>query len=368
MFKKLDQRRQNFYKKVAEMFKRISQNKSTLKTEVYSTNSPNRYHALLHKVLLNGKLLLDINKKTDYMQNKYLGCIIIYEIINGKLRNDGYRRKFTKALGSNKFVEPKERVYVRINTNKGNINDLSELEIEKTCVENVFKITDCKIKNMSVKKYIESNLQGQVKIQSLESCLPAFILNPEENSTIIDATAAPGNKTTHLSCLLKNTGEILAYEKDKSRFEILEEQVKNYGAKNIQCFHQDFLTVDPTSIKPDYITVDPSCSGSGIHIDYNKNDERIAKLKNFQCMMLNHALKFQAKKVIYSVCSIHEEEGEQVVQEALEKNPNYELDTIGDFWSQRGKKEYEFSEKVVRSNATEEGSKGFFIALFKKKE
>lgn len=36
-------------------------------------------------------------------------------------------------------------------------------------------------------------------LQSKASCLPAHALNPEQGWTVLDACAAPGNKTTHLA-------------------------------------------------------------------------------------------------------------------------------------------------------------------------
>ena len=36
-------------------------------------------------------------------------------------------------------------------------------------------------------------------LQSKSSCMPAHALNPEPGWTVLDACAAPGNKTTHLA-------------------------------------------------------------------------------------------------------------------------------------------------------------------------
>ncbi len=63
--------------------------------------------------------------------------------------------------------------------------------------------------------------QGKIIIQDKASCFPAFILNPPHGATVIDACAAPGNKTSHLSAIMKNTGTIFAFDADKRRLETL---------------------------------------------------------------------------------------------------------------------------------------------------
>jgi putative methyltransferase len=51
---------------------------------------------------------------------------------------------------------------------------------------------------------------GRVILQDKASCFPAFVLAPPSHprSVIIDATAAPGNKTSHLSALMGNQGKV----------------------------------------------------------------------------------------------------------------------------------------------------------------
>jgi hypothetical protein len=41
--------------------------------------------------------------------------------------------------------------------------------------------------------------QGALLLQSRASCMPAHALRPEPGWQVIDACAAPGNKTTHLA-------------------------------------------------------------------------------------------------------------------------------------------------------------------------
>ena len=50
---------------------------------------------------------------------------------------------------------------------------------------------------------------------------------------VIDACAAPGNKTVHLAALMKGKGKIIACELNKERVERLKNNVKLSGATSI---------------------------------------------------------------------------------------------------------------------------------------
>ena len=55
---------------------------------------------------------------------------------------------------------------------------------------------------------------GKVILQDKASCFPATVLardTHERHGDFVDATAAPGNKTTHLSALLGNKGKVNAF-------------------------------------------------------------------------------------------------------------------------------------------------------------
>lgn len=51
---------------------------------------------------------------------------------------------------------------------------------------------------------------GRLILQDKASCFPAIVLSPPTSPgcVIIDATAAPGNKTSHLSALMGNQGKV----------------------------------------------------------------------------------------------------------------------------------------------------------------
>ena len=202
---------------------------------------------------------------------------------------------------------------------------------------------------------------GAVILQDKASCFPSKVLMEgweEGEGLCLDATAAPGNKTSHISALMGNKGRLYAFERSPFRFKTLEKMLMLASCSNILAQRADFLDTDPYS--SDYaevtrILLDPSCSGSGIvnRLDYlleddvvNESDakaERLEKLSAFQLQMILHAFKFpMAKRIVYSTCSIHEEEDERVIMKALESNRQWKLAPRTEVlasWERRGRPE-----------------------------
>ncbi|RMY98391.1 hypothetical protein D0860_08520 [Hortaea werneckii] len=115
---------------------------------------------------------------------------------------------------------------------------------------------------------------GQIILQDKASCFPAYLLNPgSSEGDVIDACAAPGNKTTHLAAILaekdNQNAKVIACEKNDLRSQTLAKMTKLAGGeKSITVkAKQDFMRLDPSAKEFRNVTallLDPSCSGSGI--------------------------------------------------------------------------------------------------------
>ncbi|KAG6899090.1 hypothetical protein C0993_000994 [Termitomyces sp. T159_Od127] len=88
---------------------------------------------------------------------------------------------------------------------------------------------------------------GKIILQDKASCFPAAVLAPPatDSTFVIDATSAPGNKTSHISALMQNKGKLFAFERDKKRFKTLLTMLSRAGCRNVEPINADFLTVDP---------------------------------------------------------------------------------------------------------------------------
>lgn len=243
-------------------------------------------------------------------------------------------------------------------------------------------------------------LDGRLIAQDKASCIPAQVLLGELDHIskdwieVIDATAAPGNKTTMMSSMIGRNGKVWAFERDKQRYEVLKEMINLAGCTNVECIHGDFLAISPADRRFKNVTrimVDPSCSGSGIcnRLDHltqtdpieGRDDDRIQSLSRFQTTIVSHALRFPSVcQVSYSTCSIWKEENEEVVLRILNKPEMKELGwTLKDLkapfinhhkipWHREGelvsREEKQLTDRMLRFDPTQDATIGFFVAVF----
>ncbi|RMY68813.1 hypothetical protein D0863_06857 [Hortaea werneckii] len=160
--------------------------------------------------------------------------------------------------------------YSRSNTVRGTLSGGNEkrLHIDKH-IPNLLAISP-NIDLTTTKAY----KSGQIILQDKASCFPAYLLNPgSSEGDVIDACAAPGNKTTHLAAILaekdNQNAKVIACEKNDLRSQTLTKMTKLAGGeKSITVkAKQDFMRLDPSAKEFRNVTallLDPSCSGSGI--------------------------------------------------------------------------------------------------------
>ncbi len=217
---------------------------------------------------------------------------------------------------------------IRVNTIKTNVKKVSELlkslgyEINTVPWYNDALII--KNKNEDDIKQLSIYKNGEIYLQSLSSMLPALILNPKENESVLDMAAAPGSKTTQIACLTNNNALITACEKNKIRLEKLKYNLKMQGAIRVTILNEDASKLDDF-FSFDKILLDSPCTGSGT-INLNKNVIFTEKyLNNLVCTqkeLLKKAIKLLKKghEMVYSTCSILSDENENVLKSFLNEN------------------------------------------------
>ena len=223
------------------------------------------------------------------------------------------------------------KVTLRVNTIKTNSSN-----IEKVLEENNIKykkvswysegyiienVKETEIENLDIYK------NGEIYLQSLSSMLPPIILEPKENTDILDMTAAPGGKTTEIATLVGNKARITAIEMNKIRAQKLKYNVEKQGATCVYIMEQDARKLNDF-FSFDNVLLDAPCSGSGT---ININDTKLEKIFTEQLIkksiksqneLLKKAIKVLKKgsKMVYSTCSILQEENENIIENVLKEN------------------------------------------------
>lgn len=229
----------------------------------------------------------------------------------------------------------KRKTTFRINTLKSNSNEVED-ELNKNSIkfkkveyiENAYILEEANEKDL---EKLQIYNEGKIYVQSLSSMLPPIILNPRENADILDMTSAPGSKTTQIACLVNNNANITACEMNNIRAEKLKYNVEKQGASSVYIMIKDARQIDDF-FKFDQILLDAPCSGSGTlnfndeNIDKYFTENLIKKSSKTQLALLKKALNIikQGEEIVYSTCSILEEENENIINEVL-KNKNIEI-------------------------------------------
>jgi 16S rRNA (cytosine967-C5)-methyltransferase len=168
---------------------------------------------------------------------------------------------------------------------------------------------------------------GRWWVQDAAAAIPARLLDLPANSRVLDLCAAPGGKTAQL---VKAGYAVTALDADAKRMERL--------AGNLERLHYSAQTVvaDATTYAPEEpfagIVLDAPCSATGTfrrhpEVLWHRSLSDIAGRVRLQRNLLRNAAKCLAPGgvLIYCVCSLEPDEGEQQAQWVLANLPELEL-------------------------------------------
>lgn len=341
-------------------------NESVALIKKYDKKSSGFVNAILRNVIRNKENIMEIDKKdiVEYLSIKYsYNQWLIRKWI------EEFGQEFTEDLLEANSEKP--NLYIRANTLKINrdelINKLREQGIDCSKVNGIDE--SIMVKNL---KNIENNKlfkEGYFTVQDISSMLVGKVANPKEEKLVLDVCSAPGGKTTHLGTIMKNTGQVISRDIFDHKLKLINNTVKRLGLKNIKVENFDALNIDENSIdKFDYVICDVPCSGMGIikrkpEIKFKKEEE-IKDLPIIQKKILNNASKYVklGGNLIYSTCTIHDEENINVVKEFLNVNDNFELVPIDEVNVDLDNQDKGY----IKIYPNIHGMDGFFIAKLKR--
>ncbi|CAH0485631.1 unnamed protein product [Peronospora farinosa] len=449
------------YKEAATLLYKLEKRQGGLKSLAYADSTVHkrssfalvcetlRYKPLLRKLLAAlPECHRALKTPKDATEPSALVFVTLYDLLFGrqKIQGGGYvkkallqhetafraalaRLKIKHKVASNEALLPPENRqqhlalprYVRVNTLLASSEEIEAFTREFGAKQDR-DVRDLLVLPSGTELHEhEMVISGKLVLQDKASCFPAFVLHGEHTDAkdkqgdVIDACAAPGNKTSHLAMLLQQQdgdGEdgitrkrrVFAFDRSAKRLELLKRRMELAGAAaRVQAELQSFLEVpvdDEMYRNVRSILLDPSCSGSGMTnrldhlldiasardtvlepdagLEYEEETaKRLQLLADFQLEALRKAFSFpQVERVVYSTCSIFQKENEEVVAAALQSDENvhaarpFVLKPALKSWPRRGLEvaglSVEQAMALVRANGLEDSTNGFFVAYFER--
>ncbi|WP_221564173.1 16S rRNA (cytosine(967)-C(5))-methyltransferase RsmB [Alkalihalobacillus sp. TS-13] len=176
---------------------------------------------------------------------------------------------------------------------------------------------------------------GCLTIQDESSMLVGYALDPQPGERVLDACAAPGGKTTHLSERMEDKGEITAIDLHDHKVKLIEEQVDRLGLTNIETIAMDTRKAAKLFKEEtfDRVLLDAPCTGFGVirrkpDIKWAKQPEDIERIQKVQSELLEAVARVVkvGGLLVYSTCTIEAEENGNQVDRFLDRHPEFEWD------------------------------------------
>lgn len=195
--------------------------------------------------------------------------------------------------------------------------------------------------------------EGKITYQSPLSMKIAQLSVEGEGGKILDVCSAPGGKSVYMSELAGS--KVLAFDIHPHRVELIKKYADRMGAK-VEAVVQDATVFIPKYAEIfDVVLCDVPCSGIGVRYSkpdvlLNRQESDIPELCKLQEAILDTSSRYVKVDgaLVYSTCTIFEEENERVVKRFTQSHPEFSV------------------EKVIKSTPGVNGDEGFFAVKLRR--
>ncbi len=314
---------------------------------------PNK-QLLVHTILLTGTAELLLMDSPDYaVLNSYVALTkknfgkILSGFVNAVLRQislqkdillQGYQPKFfpenfEKILAKD-YDEQTIKKIEQVSRNQPALNISvkkdSSFWAEKLKAQRVNQNTISLKNSGNIDTLIGYN-EGEWWVQDTAAALAVAQFSNLKNKRVLDLCAAPGGKTAQM---INAGAEVTSLDCSDLRLSVLRKNLSRlrFTAKQIICADALFYLENFDGIPFDAILLDAPCSATGIfrrhpelvHLKTQQDISRQAELQEKMLEKISPALK-SGGELIYCVCSIAKDEGENQIKKFLKKHPEFHI-------------------------------------------
>jgi 16S rRNA (cytosine967-C5)-methyltransferase len=174
--------------------------------------------------------------------------------------------------------------------------------------------------------------EGLFVVQDEASQLVALFVGVGPGERVLDACAAPGNKTLALAAAAGPGGRVVAGDLRPRRLRLLQATLARAGADTVRTVRLDLARPLPFRPVFDAVLVDAPCSSLGTirrdpDVRWRRAPSDLGVFGAAQLRYLTHAADVVSPggRLVYATCSSEPEENDDVVERFLERRDDYAL-------------------------------------------
>lgn len=210
---------------------------------------------------------------------------------------------------------------------------------------------------------------GKIYFQDKASQIVAETVDLQPGEKFLDVCSAPASKLSLIATTFTNQ-TVFGGDFYHHRLQTAKKSCQKQGLKNVQLLQYDAEKSLPFADESfDVVLVDAPCSGTGTirhnpEIRYFLQPEDFVDLAFKQSKILTNSAKLIKKggRLIYSTCSLEVEENEQIIENFLKENSNFEV--VAPIINQ----EFLTEKGFARTLPSRDKIDGFFIAVLRKEK
>ncbi len=222
--------------------------------------------------------------------------------------------------------------------------------------------------------------RGWYEVQDEGSQIAALMAGAGPRQQVLDICAGAGGKTLAFAAIMRNTGQVYAYDEDAARLRPIFERLKRAGVRNAQVLAPgDAAALAALGARFDVVFIDAPCTGSGAwrrrpDSKWRLKPANLAQRQEQQRAVLAAAapLVKPGGRLVYVTCSVLPEENSDQIAWLQANHPGFAALPWRDSWMAGVGEEppvsADGSEETLLLTPARHGSDGFFIAVLRRTE
>ena len=219
---------------------------------------------------------------------------------------------------------------------------------------------------------------GWCEIQDEGSQIAAALSGAAPRKQVLDLCAGGGGKTLAMAAAMQNTGQIYAFDEDRTRLKPIFERVKRAGVRNVQILRAgDKAALDALGPKFDVVLVDAPCTGTGTwrrrpDSKWRLKPAALAERQNQQREVLALAARHvkPGGRLVYVTCSVLPQENDAQVAAFLTNRADFRPIPVAQVWHEvlpgNPPISADGGESQLLLSPAAHGTDGFFIAVLER--